>query len=108
MINTFSYLTLRLLLETLNYAIRNVFSLWKCQATPYHYTTASPTELPPTPPLPCLPILKPVDPSRNTVVPEWELSHRIQGEDSRGEVRILHGVQMIDGVSHSGLQGPGF
>ena len=108
MINTFSYLTLRLLLETLNYAIRNVFSLWKCQATPYHYTTASPTKLPPTPPLPCLPILKPVDPSRNTVVPERELSHRIQGEDSRGEVRILHGVQMINGVSHSGLQGPGF
>ena len=53
-------------------------------------------------------ILKPVDPSRNTVVPERELSHRIQGEDSRGEVRILHGVQMINGVSHSGLQGPGF
>lgn len=67
-----------------------------------------PSKTPTHPTLPCLPILKPVDPSRNTVVPERELSHRIQGEDSRGEVRILHGVQMINGVSHSGLQGPGF
>lgn len=48
MINTSSYLTLRFL-ETLNYAIHNVSSLWKCWATPYHYTTASPTNIPPQP-----------------------------------------------------------
>lgn len=62
----------------------------------------------PNPPLPCLPILKPADPSCNAVVPEWEPSRRTRGVNSRGEVRILHGVQVVNGVSHSGLQGPGF
>lgn len=29
------------------------------------------------------------------------------GGGSRGEVRILHGVQVVDGVAHPGLQQPG-
>lgn len=81
MINTSSDLTLRLLLETLNYAIHNVFSLWKCRAMPYHFTTASPTKLPPQPTSSlAIPILKPADPAHNVVVPYGSLATELWGK----------------------------
>lgn len=83
MINTSSYLMLRLLLETLNYAIHNVFSLWKCQTTPNHYTTAFPTQLPPHPPLPWPPHPKASDPSYNMVVPYGSLATEVKGRLKR-------------------------
>lgn len=103
-----SYLMLRLLLETLNYAIHNVFSLWKCWATPYHYTTASPIKLPPQPTSSLASLSQSQWPLTEYGCSIWEPSHRTLGEDSRGEVRILHGVQVVNGVSHSGLQRPSF